>query len=121
MELMRLNCVERTRAGSAVRRVGLGLTADRSVRREYVRNRRMQRAAAPPPAQPHPSTHPPPHHVTGTATAKQLLGSEEEAVQWLSSPVLALGGQTPLSFLGSDAGSKIVEDTLFRSMAGICA
>ncbi|AYD64743.1 DUF2384 domain-containing protein [Achromobacter sp. LC458] len=53
--------------------------------------------------------------------ARQVLGSDEEAVQWLNTPVPALGNVKPLSLLTSDASSRIVEDTLARAAAGVYA
>ncbi|OZI74913.1 type II RES/Xre toxin-antitoxin system antitoxin [Bordetella genomosp. 12] len=56
-----------------------------------------------------------------TRLARQLLGSVEDAVQWLNTPVPALGHQRPLTLLTSDAGSRMVEDTLARAAAGVLA
>ena len=53
--------------------------------------------------------------------ARQVLGSDEEAVAWLNTPVPALGNVKPLSLLTSDASSRIVEDTLARAAAGVYA
>jgi putative toxin-antitoxin system antitoxin component (TIGR02293 family) len=56
-----------------------------------------------------------------TGAIEQMIGSEEDAVEWLNTPVPALGSQRPISLLGSDAGAKLVEDTLFRALAGVYA
>lgn len=53
--------------------------------------------------------------------ARQVLGGDAEAVQWLNTPVPALGNVKPLSLLTSDASSRIVEDTLTRAAAGVYA
>jgi putative toxin-antitoxin system antitoxin component (TIGR02293 family) len=53
--------------------------------------------------------------------ARQVLGSDEEAVLWLNTPVPAMGNVKPLSLLTSDASSRIVEDTLARAAAGVYA
>ncbi|SUV84559.1 Uncharacterized conserved protein [Bordetella pertussis] len=56
-----------------------------------------------------------------TKVARQVLGGDAEAVQWLNTPVPALGNVKPLSLLTSDASSRIVEDTLARAAAGVYA
>lgn len=56
-----------------------------------------------------------------TRVARQLLGSDAEAVQWLTTEVPALGNVKPLSLLTSDAGTRMVEDMLARSAAGVLA
>lgn len=59
--------------------------------------------------------------VRVTAFAATMLGDQTEARDWLVRKIPALGGRTPLSYLGTDAGSKVVEDTLVRSIAGVVA
>lgn len=56
-----------------------------------------------------------------TGMVEQMIGDREEAIAWLNRPIPALGMQKPLSLLGSDAGAKLVEDTLMRSLAGVYA
>lgn len=52
---------------------------------------------------------------------EQALESREDAIEWLNTPVPALGLQKPVSLLGTDAGARMVENTLMRSLAGVYA
>lgn len=52
---------------------------------------------------------------------EQALESREDAIEWLNTPVPALGSQKPVSLLGTDAGARLVENTLMRSLAGVYA
>jgi putative toxin-antitoxin system antitoxin component (TIGR02293 family) len=49
----------------------------------------------------------------------EVLGSKEKAKTWLSKPNRALGGESPLSLLDTDAGAKQVEEVLGRITHGI--
>jgi putative toxin-antitoxin system antitoxin component (TIGR02293 family) len=48
------------------------------------------------------------------AQAAATLGSEEKAVQWLRRPNRALGNHAPLDLIGSDIGTRQVEEVLGR-------
>ena len=52
---------------------------------------------------------------------EQALESREDAIEWLNTSVPALGSQKPVSLLGTDAGARMVENTLMRSLAGVYA
>ncbi|MBK4736609.1 antitoxin Xre/MbcA/ParS toxin-binding domain-containing protein [Noviherbaspirillum pedocola] len=56
-----------------------------------------------------------------TGVVERMVGGHLAAVEWLNTPVPALGSRKPISLLGSDAGAKLVEETLFRSLAGVYA
>lgn len=51
--------------------------------------------------------------------ASEVLGSEEAASHWMSSPNRALGGVVPLSLCGTDEGSEEVEAVLRRIEHGV--
>ena len=51
--------------------------------------------------------------------AEELFEDEQETQRWLSTPKQALGGQTPLQALSTDAGAKRVEEILYRAEYGI--
>lgn len=53
------------------------------------------------------------------AQAVDVLGSTEKASQWLQRPNRALGGETPLSLLDTDLGSRQVEEVLGRIEHGV--
>jgi putative toxin-antitoxin system antitoxin component (TIGR02293 family) len=53
------------------------------------------------------------------ATAVELIGDEEKAIQWLSTPNRALGGERPLDQLDTDTGARLVEDVLGRIAYGV--
>ena len=48
-----------------------------------------------------------------------LFEDEAETQRWLSTPKDGLDGQTPLEALATDAGSKKVEELLYRAEYGI--
>lgn len=52
---------------------------------------------------------------------EHALESREDTIEWLTTPVPALGSQKPISLLGTDAGARMVENTLMRSLAGVYA
>lgn len=53
------------------------------------------------------------------ATAVEMIGDEEKAVQWLLTPNRALGGERPLDQLDTDLGARAVEDILGRIAYGV--
>jgi len=53
------------------------------------------------------------------AQAVEVLGTTEKASQWLQRPNRALGGETPLSLLDTDLGSRQVEEVLQRIELGV--
>jgi putative toxin-antitoxin system antitoxin component (TIGR02293 family) len=48
------------------------------------------------------------------AKATRVLGSQEEAEQWLKRPAIGLDRQRPVDLLTTPAGVKLVEDYLGR-------
>ena len=53
------------------------------------------------------------------ATAVEMIGNEEKAVQWLLTPNRALAGKRPLDHLDTDLGARTVEDILGRIAYGV--
>jgi putative toxin-antitoxin system antitoxin component (TIGR02293 family) len=53
------------------------------------------------------------------ATAIEMIGDEQKAVQWLLAPNRALGGERPLDRLDTDLGTRDVEDLLGRIAYGV--
>ena len=53
------------------------------------------------------------------ATAVEMIGDEEKAVEWLRTPNRALGGERPLDQLDTDLGAREVEDVLGRIAYGV--
>ena len=53
------------------------------------------------------------------ASAVEMIGDEEKAVQWLQAPNRALGGERPLDQLDTDVGAREVEDILGRIAYGV--
>jgi putative toxin-antitoxin system antitoxin component (TIGR02293 family) len=53
------------------------------------------------------------------AHAVEMIGDEEKAVEWLSTPNRALGGERPLDQLDTDVGARAVEDILGRIAYGV--
>ncbi len=51
--------------------------------------------------------------------AADLLGGEEPAAHWLKTPKLALGGETPLAYAGTEFGAQEVEQLLGRLAHGV--
>ena len=51
--------------------------------------------------------------------AEELFEDKQETQRWLSTPKEALGSQTPLDALATDAGAKQVEELLYRAEYGI--
>lgn len=57
--------------------------------------------------------------VDVTARATQVFGTADKAIRWLKCPVRALGGQTPLSLLGTEEGVTRVMDVLGQVEHGV--
>ena len=53
------------------------------------------------------------------AHAAEMIGDEEKAIEWLSTPNRALGGERPLDRLDTDIGARTVEDILGRIAYGV--
>ena len=53
------------------------------------------------------------------ANAVEMIGDQEKAIQWLSTPNRALGGERPIDQLGTDVGAQMVEDVLGRIAYGV--
>lgn len=51
--------------------------------------------------------------------ALQVFGTEPKASEWLRRPNRALGNEAPLQLLDTDAGTRLVEDTLGRIEYGL--
>jgi putative toxin-antitoxin system antitoxin component (TIGR02293 family) len=56
-----------------------------------------------------------------TALAEQVFGDNAKAHRWLRRPKRGLDGATPLASLGSEAGTRFVEEMLYRIDSGIFA
>jgi putative toxin-antitoxin system antitoxin component (TIGR02293 family) len=53
------------------------------------------------------------------ATAVEVIGNAEKAVEWLRTQNRALGGELPLDWLDTDVGAREVEDILGRIAYGV--
>jgi len=53
------------------------------------------------------------------AKSTQVLGSQEEAEQWLERPAVGLDGRRPIDLLATPAGVELVEDFLERLAFGV--
>ena len=53
------------------------------------------------------------------ATAVEMIGNQEKAVEWLRTPNRALAGKRPLDQLDTDLGAREVEDVLGRIAYGV--
>jgi putative toxin-antitoxin system antitoxin component (TIGR02293 family) len=53
--------------------------------------------------------------------AERVFGDAEKAQRWVRKPKRALSGETPLAYLASEAGARVVEEMLFRIEHGIHA
>jgi len=53
------------------------------------------------------------------ATAVEMIGDAETAVEWLQTPNRALGGEKPLDQLDTDLGTREVEAVLGRIAYGV--
>ena len=55
------------------------------------------------------------------AQATRVFGEADKAHRWLRKPKRELKGETPLAYLASEAGARIVEELLHRIEHGIFA
>jgi putative toxin-antitoxin system antitoxin component (TIGR02293 family) len=53
--------------------------------------------------------------------AEKTFGDKAKAHRWLRKPKRALGQATPLAYLASEAGARLVEDMLYRIDSGFFA
>lgn len=53
------------------------------------------------------------------ANAVEMIGDRTKAIEWLSTPNRALGGEKPLDRLDTDMGARMVEDILGRIAYGV--
>ena len=53
--------------------------------------------------------------------AERIFGDKEKAHRWLRKPKLALGRATPLTYLASESGARMVEEMLWQIDSGILA
>ncbi|HXW83613.1 MAG TPA: antitoxin Xre/MbcA/ParS toxin-binding domain-containing protein, partial [Candidatus Binataceae bacterium] len=53
------------------------------------------------------------------ALARETIGDERKAVEWLGTPNRALGGDRPFDLLDTDVGAHAVEDVLGRIAYGV--
>jgi putative toxin-antitoxin system antitoxin component (TIGR02293 family) len=53
------------------------------------------------------------------ASAVEMIGEKDKAVEWLRTPNRALGGERPLDQLDTDVGARQVEDILGRIAYGV--
>lgn len=53
--------------------------------------------------------------------AERVFGNPDKAHRWLRKPKRALAGETPLAYLASEAGARVVEGMLHRIEHGIFA
>jgi putative toxin-antitoxin system antitoxin component (TIGR02293 family) len=53
------------------------------------------------------------------ASAVEMIGDQEKAIEWLSTPNRALGGERPLDHLDTDMGARMVDDILGRIAYGV--
>src|ERR1700726_3450113 len=53
------------------------------------------------------------------ANAVEMIGDDERAIEWLSTPNRVLGGERPLDQLDTDTGARVVEDILGRIAYGV--
>ena len=53
--------------------------------------------------------------------AERVFGAADKAHRWLRKPKRALRGETPLAYLASEAGARVVEEMLHRIEHGVFA
>jgi putative toxin-antitoxin system antitoxin component (TIGR02293 family) len=53
------------------------------------------------------------------AHAVSVLGSLDKTTQWLTTGNRALGGETPISLLDTDVGTRAVDEVLLRIEHGV--
>lgn len=51
----------------------------------------------------------------------EILGSNSSFQDWMDTPIIALGGKKPISFLDRETGISMVNDTLGRIAYGVYA
>jgi len=51
--------------------------------------------------------------------AERVFGDAEKAHRWLRKPKRELSGETPVAFLASESGARVVEEMLYRIEHGI--
>jgi putative toxin-antitoxin system antitoxin component (TIGR02293 family) len=55
------------------------------------------------------------------ALAEQVFADRAKAHRWMRKPKRSLSGETPLAFLASETGARVVEEMLRRIKHGIFA
>lgn len=55
------------------------------------------------------------------ALAVRVFGNPDKANRWLRKPKHRLGGETPVAYLASEAGARVVEDMLLGIEHGVYA
>ena len=55
------------------------------------------------------------------AQAERVFGEAEKAHRWLREPKRALQGETPVAYLATEAGARVVEEMLYRIEYGMFA
>lgn len=53
------------------------------------------------------------------ASAVEMIGNRDKAIEWLGTPNRGLGGERPLDQLDTDMGARMVEDILGRIAYGV--
>ena len=53
--------------------------------------------------------------------AERVFGAADKAHRWLREPKRALQGETPVAYLATEAGARIVEEMLYRIEYGMFA
>lgn len=56
-----------------------------------------------------------------SALAEEVFGEKQKAVQWLHKPRRAFGGESAMQIIQTEAGAKLVEDSLNQLDAGFFA
>lgn len=56
-----------------------------------------------------------------TALAEHVFGEAQRAWRWLRKPKHFLGGKSPIEMLATEAGARIVEETIFQIDHGMAA
>lgn len=50
---------------------------------------------------------------------EEIIGDKASFQEWIKTPIIALGGRTPLSMMDSETGLSMVNDTLGRIAYGV--
>ena len=53
--------------------------------------------------------------------AERVFGAADKAHRWLREPKRALQGETPVAYLATEAGARVVEEMLYRIEYGMFA